>query len=307
MVEMISFDSPLGYSEPSFDHVKNLIEADTKEKLAAFAKKHGNPFAYEYGDKDNGENAFADLRAVLMFAIELKAMIDNGNVLEADFLHAGVEVSRSTWEGCLPEPLLLANWHMVLKSDAYTEYLKKSLSDSNTPIPDGDPILCERLYGERLKAYCECYEWNIPNEVEECNVLAFYDFANPELGEGPTERMALAEAMLDLLCTVHLYGLRIEVRKGVEIRRSVDLASSLWYALVSSFSDGRAGICGTCGKPFVAFGERGRKRKYCSEACNKKHQRMRMFEQLLSEGLDELEAAKTARISLETAKKLMCI
>lgn len=307
MVEMAGFVSPFGYLEPSFDHVKNLIEADTEEKISAFAEAHGTPFTYEHGDRDNGERAFADLRAVLMFAMELRAMIDNGNVLDGDFLHAGVKISRTTWGGVLQEPMLVANWHMVLESNAYTEYLGKSLNDLNTPVPDGDPMICERLSGERLRSYSECWDWDIPSGIEECNVLSFYDFASPEfvLGEGSTERMALAESMLDALCTAHLFGLRVEVRHGVEVRRTVDLASSLWYSLVSSFSSGRAGICNTCGRPFIAFGERGKKRKYCSDACNKKHQRALIFEKLLSEGIEEAEAAKAAKLSLETAKKII--
>lgn len=44
--------------------------------------------------------------------------------------------------------------------------------------------------------------------------------------------------------------------------------SLLWLGLVERMSGGRADRCKACGKPFVAYNER-RRRKYCSVACRK--------------------------------------
>ena len=35
--------------------------------------------------------------------------------------------------------------------------------------------------------------------------------------------------------------------------------------------DGRIGVCEECGSPFITKGERGHKRKFCSEKCRQRH------------------------------------
>ena len=52
------------------------------------------------------------------------------------------------------------------------------------------------------------------------------------------------------------------------VQMSYSGISCIWLGLSERMSGGRAGRCEACGKPFVAYGERRRKR-FCCEACKK--------------------------------------
>ncbi len=81
--------------------------------------------------------------------------------------------------------------------------------------------------------------------------------------------------LVDRLFTLHLNDVKtVSFDGGQEARIITTGISALWWCALDSMRDGRLGICEVCGKPYVARGERGKPRKYCSEACrqwNKNH------------------------------------
>lgn len=54
---------------------------------------------------------------------------------------------------------------------------------------------------------------------------------------------------------------------GREGRKAESSIASLWWTLVDTLRDGRLGCCAACGRPFIATNERGKKRRYCGNAC----------------------------------------
>ncbi len=79
-------------------------------------------------------------------------------------------------------------------------------------------------------------------------------------------RRALSN-LCDLLMTLHIGDVRTIAIDGQEIRSIATGIGSLWWSALDAMRIGRLGACEVCGKPFIANNERGKKRKYCSEAC----------------------------------------
>lgn len=80
-------------------------------------------------------------------------------------------------------------------------------------------------------------------------------------------------AMLDGLFELNLFDVKTRTRAGIPFQQAGSVYSSLWYSLARSFEGGRALRCQACGKPILAFDERGTPRKFCSGACSKWAQR----------------------------------
>lgn len=79
-------------------------------------------------------------------------------------------------------------------------------------------------------------------------------------------RQALSN-LCDSLMTLHMGDVHTIVIDGQEIRSIATGIGSLWWSALDAMRIGRLGACEVCGKPFITNNERGKKRKYCSEAC----------------------------------------
>ena len=79
-------------------------------------------------------------------------------------------------------------------------------------------------------------------------------------------RQALSN-LCDFLMTLHMGDMHTIVIDGQEIRSIATGIGSLWWSTLDAMRIGRLGACEVCGKPFITNNERGKKRKYCSEAC----------------------------------------
>ena len=79
-------------------------------------------------------------------------------------------------------------------------------------------------------------------------------------------RRALSN-LCDFLMTLHMGDMRTIVIDGQEVRSIATGIGSLWWSALDAMRSGRLGACEVCGKPFITNNERGKKRKYCSEAC----------------------------------------
>lgn len=73
--------------------------------------------------------------------------------------------------------------------------------------------------------------------------------------------------LCDYLMTLHMGDMRTIVIGGQEVRSIATGIGSLWWSALDAMRIGRLGSCEVCGKPFITNKERGKKRKYCSEAC----------------------------------------
>lgn len=73
--------------------------------------------------------------------------------------------------------------------------------------------------------------------------------------------------LCDFLTTLHMGDMRNVVVNGQEVRSIATGIGSLWWSALDAMRIGRLGACEVCGKPFITNNERGKKRKYCSEAC----------------------------------------
>lgn len=80
----------------------------------------------------------------------------------------------------------------------------------------------------------------------------------------------IAKRLFDALVSGFLTDVRLFTCNGGTETKSIPNAfSAIWMGLVDDLREGRAGRCVVCGRPFIAKGERGKRRKYCSSACNK--------------------------------------
>ena len=79
-------------------------------------------------------------------------------------------------------------------------------------------------------------------------------------------RCALSN-LCDFLMTLHMGDMRTISIGGQEVRSIATGIGSLWWSALDAMRIGRLGACEVCGKPFITNNERGKRRKYCSEAC----------------------------------------
>lgn len=79
-------------------------------------------------------------------------------------------------------------------------------------------------------------------------------------------RYALSN-LCDHLMTLHMGDMRTISIDGQEVRSIATGIGSLWWSALDAMRIGRLGACEVCGKPFITNNERGKRRKYCSEAC----------------------------------------
>lgn len=73
--------------------------------------------------------------------------------------------------------------------------------------------------------------------------------------------------LCDHLMTLHMGDMRTVSIDGQEVRSIATGIGSLWWSALDAMRIGRLGACEVCGKPFITNNERGKRRKYCSEAC----------------------------------------
>lgn len=90
------------------------------------------------------------------------------------------------------------------------------------------------------------------------------------LGYYEDSERGIRSALLNLcdhLMTLHMGDMRTISINGQEVRSIATGIGSLWWSALDAMRIGRLGACEVCGKPFITNNERGKRRKYCSEAC----------------------------------------
>lgn len=74
-------------------------------------------------------------------------------------------------------------------------------------------------------------------------------------------------SLCDHLMALHMGDMRTVSIDGQEVRSIATGIGSIWWSALDAMRIGRLGACEVCGKPFITNNERGKRRKYCSEAC----------------------------------------
>lgn len=124
--------------------------------------------------------------------------------------------------------------------------------------------------------------------------------ANTAANDACSRRMFLIYALSALL-DLHLVHMRpLAVGIGDVRLFSFDRVTALWAQLRESATKGRIGRCRTCGAPFIAGKERGRRRAYCSDSCKRKYLRTIKVLEDIEGGKDPMQAAKGRSISIKS-------
>ena len=81
----------------------------------------------------------------------------------------------------------------------------------------------------------------------------------------------ILEGIIDALISVHLIDIRtVSTDGGHESRACTSNLSYIWFDILKRMRDGRVGKCEACGRPFIAKRERGKKRRFCTDACRQR-------------------------------------
>lgn len=294
----------------SFDDVAALVDADTVPKRRKYAERNQQLFLTgKHELHDEYQEDIEEARKVLVLAMEAKQaaesdapigfsdmarfgiitaepseraleLIDGANRAE----EAGVELAGSFGDVAVEQ---------FVGGRRYQRSSRERASIGSTFSYDvSQGCYADYLYQMVLLESLACYmmdvacpwgaAWFRVDENDESHD------AEPEEADGLCVMCALGyyedneagarkclNSLVDRLFTLHLNDVKtVSVDGGQEARIITTGISSLWWCALDSMRGGRLGICEVCGKPYVARGERGKPRKYCSEACrqwNKNH------------------------------------
>lgn len=289
--------------EIGFDDVAALIAADTPQKLDRYAVESSGLFGAD------GPAKVADVeaaRSLLVLALKAKeasaeespspetlaeygvvinapsegvlSLMEAASELEAAAAEladelgpggAGLLIGGSSYKrgGKASAPLMGATFSWDVPAGGYADYLFAA-------------ILAEGGYDELLGVPCQ---WDCvwyaeggdgaerevdPGEADGLQIvcaLGYYERHAEGAGKCLSD-------LVDRLFTLHMTDVRtVSLGGGQECRVIATGISSLWWCAIDSLRDGRLGACEVCGKPYVARGERGKPRKYCSDACRQWH------------------------------------
>ena len=282
------------YPTPTLETVEALIQADSPQKLKEFIESWSPLFTmglYHHIDHRvlADEQAYIEARELIVFAVLLRRLIQKRDCTEERLREIGVELLPVD----LYEPKTLKKtgvmyelfWQIPIKSNPYYLFLRYCQESVNSSGNENDWLT--HVYPDKEIATLAPEEetWlSIDVPFNASKSLEFFCIV-----------------FLDALISLHLADFRLASANNTEYKASGSLLSALWFCLLSSFETGRAGRCIVCWKPYIAVGERGISRLFCSESCSKKHQRYKEFEHLISCKHSEKDAAKLAHIKLATA------
>ena len=292
-----------GVHEIGFDDVAALIATDTPQKLDRYASASDGLFgdgepvkvtdveaargllvlALKAKEASAGEGPSPETLAEYGIVInvpseEILSLMEAASELEAaaaelaselgpggaDLLLGGSSYRRG---GKAAAPLMGATFSWDVPAGGYADYLYAA-------------IMAEEGYDELLGVSCpwDCV-WYAkdgdgvvrevdPDDADGLQIICALGYFERS-AEGA--RKCLSD-FVDRLFTLHMADVRtVSLGGGRECRIVATGISSLWWCAIDSLRDGRLGACEVCGKPYVARGERGKPRKYCSDACRQWH------------------------------------
>lgn len=286
----------------TYKDVQRFIQADNARKIENILEEYTSFFDSETDEifvKD-----VQDIRSVLLIIFELQLLCQKNKLCVEDFQGLPIELYEFNTLDELKANAEVKNYITELDAgnESFIPYFKKSFDLGRTLVCGVFSIAIESSgylkileegirYAELIGFSCELIRGKKENVLEifvrSFNYYGVEGFRN-EIYE-----------LIDALYTIHLNDVHTYTNNGILVQEAHTLVSSLWYSTAEAFRGGRPGKCKVCGNPFVAFGERGNKRLYCGQACNKKNQRLKRFKNLIDKGYKQEEASKLAKIRLK--------
>lgn len=285
----------------SFKDVEELLNFSDAPELMEIAKRHSFfdastrselSFDFEKTDQDNAVGVYSQLyssclgyicmRSHMEKAIELKDLLRKPKITVDNLHEVGIEMadppeSHLEQSKKMRQMINMAQSRFNLMSDPmladgrelcdrlllpfYT--LRMAVGDKGTPF--AKHLLNGMKSAMENDGAAFSLEW-----VEEGYT---YDVICDHFPKSPSGYRAAVTKALDSLFRITLWDVTTLTREGAISQRANSVYSAYWYHLARGLEGGRAMRCKACRKPLIAFGERGKKRVYCSEACRKWHQR----------------------------------
>ena len=243
-----------------------VIEADAEQEATEFYKRR---FYNSLG--------YIDLRTHMQFAIALNELLKK-EVIEVDDLRE-VEIFAA-------EPA--AGHREMLKEMGRLTNVARSVAGMADPLA----VDCERNRAAFTKTRYRCilgscyadspYAKHLKQgmlHASKQDGLAFglaevgkgfmFDIVNDHFSDSPSGYREAVSKAFETLFRINLWDMVLTMKDGRLTLAPRSVYSAFWYQLARGIEGGRAMKCEACGKPLIAFDERGMKRKYCSEACKK--------------------------------------
>lgn len=242
---------PAPWNESALDE---LIAADKPFKIGRFIEDHPKALRKSRQQPEMTARDIEAARCVLLLAIQLLNLKAKGTneITEFNFGNCARLVIEERKDGGRDKYL-----HLSIPNGLYFEYLKAMMEDA----PPYE-IATDAVFGG-TSLYATEYVMNSDRTQAEfyCDLEADEDKYNIEYA-------------IDCLFTLHLSHLMTLTRNGgEEVRHAWDELTMIWWLAMDRLRNGRAGICEECGTPFIAKRERGKLRRFCSKACQKRSSR----------------------------------
>lgn len=259
-----------------------LINATTEKEVETLSRR----FAFDFlpSSPSSMLRATAEdvrhARSIFLLALSLRGLLDNNECSIENVEELGFEVE---YLNRLFDPekdidiQLFApkQWeHYANECSATKETAEQvrfsicfEMQGSSTYLPFLNRAIDYEQWGLKVDPFAGVSS-GVPNTTE-CFFLS-----SPCSPIGTEYQREQVRAMIDKLFTIHLFDVRtVSVDGGLEAQKSHSVLSSIWLSAMQRFTEGRAGRCAVCGKPFITARERGKIRKYCSGTCSKWAQR----------------------------------
>lgn len=285
--------------------VQALIQADTDKKIHHFLDRYKDFFNYDSKEAGTFKDVSA-IRKVLISAFDLWTLSQKDKLRIKDFQVVPITLYEFTayeeFEAFIIENEVPLSFNQPgFEKENVRPLFNKFLQESGSLISGIFKMNIEADY------YLDFISKGIKRATEQ-GFMCMYKPSHKEgevkvfLGTFSENTQNLSGAILkalDVLFIVHLQDVMTITNECVLYQSCDSILSSIWLNINEAFIGGRSGRCKACSKPFVAYNERGNRRLYCSQACNKKHQRLKRFKNLIDKGYKQEEASKLAKIRLK--------
>lgn len=283
------FFAPIGY-----DHLRRFLEASSKRQLTAIMTEHPDLFGItrRLPDVKNKMECTYDkmelreAQQVMHLALSVYAKATSEAISWEELEDLGITSLR------IPQDVIaevadqnagLSQWQKDSFNDVVGPRLRKLSETEDASSEFFWTFFDMNIFSPDYSSYFIIHEaWN--RGQDDCWSL---ENLSPEEDDSPTtgpcSRLMIdlgafeasthgaidcLKSLVDALFSIHLNGMRVIcVDGGTEAMKSDCALSSLWWLALDSLREGRVGLCKSCGRPFIAYRERGKKRVYCSDAC----------------------------------------
>lgn len=288
--------------EINYLDLHRLIDASERDAAMEFAWKYGvyhdsglSEIKFDLSES-NSENfariefavarnagGYKAMRKHMLKAIELKALSEKEDITYNDMTDAGFDVWDDNEGEKLERLIRLEKRQFIAQKsrdggNAFLEYELASIPSDGRGV---SITFMDHVMGFGSE-YARHFQRGLKKAIElgrSCSWFYekpydfYYDLMEGRFGCNQDGYRNAAKVALDNLFAINLVDVAT-VTEGGSIRQECSSAySAFWLLLSHELSGGRAMKCAACGKPLIASGERGMKKRYCSDACRKWAQR----------------------------------